>query len=294
MATLADVLSSGEGIERPFRCHEHDDHSASASVNVLKMVWCCYACGASGTVDGKKTPSIADLEAMLRPEQACRVYPESYLELFDVHLGNWAQRFPEWMRWTARLGFDPLTGDATFPVRTPNGLLAGVGRRKAVPGDGPRYVYPPRWSAARSMFFAGEPGDVLVLVEGAGDAVGVAETGAYAAACYGSGLHQPQVDLVMRRAPKLVLIATDADDAGRAGARRAAAALSTKVQVEFVDWALVEAKDPMDLTVEERRELLAQTVVGASYGQREDIAAVWTGRSVLMQARYARHVEENE
>lgn len=292
MASLDDVLRSGEGIERPFRCPEHDDHQASASVNVLKGVWCCYACGAAGMVSGKKAPSITDLEMMLEPERAVRIYSETYLDLFDVAMGNFAMRFPEWLRWHAKLGCDPLTGDATFPVRTPQQRLAGVGRRRENPGDGSRYVYPPRWSASRSLFVVGPPGDVLVLVEGAADASSVAETGAYAAGVYGSGLHHPQIELVMRLSPRLVLLAFDADAAGRAGSERAASALHPLVPVEFVDWELGGKKDPAELEVEVRSELLAQTVVGASYGARTDIAARWTARAVQLQAAHRMSVED--
>lgn len=292
MATLDDVLRSGEGIERPFRCSEHNDHQSSASVNVLKGVWCCYACGAAGTVSGKKAPSVTDLEAMLEPEKSVRVYAETYLRLFDVRLGNFAARFPEWLRRHAGLGFDPLTGDATFPVRTPELRLAGVGRRKENPGDGPRYVYPPRWAASRSLFVVGAPGDVLVLVEGAADASSVAETGAYAAGVYGSGLHKPQIELVMRLNPKLVLVAFDADEAGQAGMKRAVFALNALVPTEFVDWRLGGKKDPAELEVGVRSELLAQSVVGASYGARQDIAARWTARAVQLQAAHSMSVED--
>ena len=38
--------------------------------------------------------------------------------------------------------------------------------------------------------------------------------------CYGAGLHAPQVDLINRLRPQLVVLAFDNDDAGeRAGAR---------------------------------------------------------------------------
>lgn len=292
--TLEDVLLKGEGVERPFRCHEHDDHNSSASVNVVKGVWCCYACGAAGTVDGKKIPSADDLAIMMQPDETCRVYPEAYLEMFALKRGNFATRFPDWLCWHAKLGCDPITGDATFPVRTPMTKLAGVGRRRLDPGEGPRYIYPPRWSAARSLFYTGKAQRVVVLVEGAADSSSVAETGAFAAGLFGSGLHKPQIDLVMRAAPRLVLLATDADEAGRLGAERAADALQGLTQCEFVDWSLAGAKDPAELSVEVRRELLVKTVVDASYGSGHDIEADWVTRAKSLQDDFERYVEEND
>lgn len=301
MGTLADALIIGEGIERPFRCEEHDDHSASASVNILKGVWCCYACGAAGAVDAKKSPSTEAIEIMLNPDKHCRTYPEAYLELFANDLGNFAERFPPWLRWHAKLGCDPLTGDATFPVYTHRVQLAGVGRRKEHPKEGEsRYAYPPRWSASRSVFVAGKPADVLVLVEGAADASAVAQTGAFAFGLYGSGLHKPQIDLIMRLSPRLVVIALDADEAGyrathggftKSGnyVKGVEELLDKLVNMTVVDWAQAGQKDPADTPLEHRRQLLAESVIGAGY--RPDIEAVWTTRAVELQARYALSVE---
>ena len=121
------------------------------------------------------------------------------------------------MIWFAGLGQDPFTSDATFPVHTPQARLAGVGRRKLDPGDGPRYLYPKVWSASQSLFgvkaWSGRH-RVVVLVEGAADAVACWEVGVPALACYGAGLHLPQVELLARYAPDLVLAGFD-NDAGR-------------------------------------------------------------------------------
>lgn len=294
MTSLEEAVRAGQGIERPFRCHVHENSSFTASVNVIKGVWCCYSCGANGTIDGKKAPSVSDLAIMLEPERSPRIYADAYLELFDNDLGNFAKRFPAWLRWHAQLGCDPLTGDATFPVRTPSGKLAGVGRRKDDPAEGePRYAYPVRWSASRSLFTVGARGPVLALVEGAADASAVAETGAMAAALYGSGIHAPQLDLVMRLNPKLVLIATDADDAGRTGAEQTAKSLAGLVDCEFVDWEKGGKKDPAETELEVRRELLAEAVVAASYGQHADVSAQWTIAATQIQAEHYYATVEN-
>jgi hypothetical protein len=309
MSSLADAIANGQGIERPFQCEAHDDHQASASVNVVLGVWYCFACQASGRIDPKskrKAPSVAELQAMLDPEVSVRCYSEAYLELFDNDLGNWATRFPAWVRWSARFGCDPLTGDATFPVRTPSGQLAGVGRRREHPAESEsRFRYPPRWSASRSMFIAGRQSEILSLVEGASDSVAIAEAGGYAAAAYGSGLHFPQMELIARVAPKLVVLAFDDDDAGRRavhgwdtdkgrhvpGAREL---LADSYEVVTLDWGELGVKDAAAASVEGRRELLAKTVGSSYYGaQKTNFVAELTIRSVQDQADYDFFVREN-
>jgi hypothetical protein len=147
--TLEEVLVSGQGIERPFRCSQHDDRMASASVNVVKQVWYCHACGAKGKVDDKRAPSVEALLALMSPEKAARHYPDAYLELFDWPGPKyWDHRLAPWVTHQLGMGQDPLSGDATFPVYTPAGVLAGVGRRHVTQDKQTRYLYPKDWSAA--------------------------------------------------------------------------------------------------------------------------------------------------
>ena len=293
MASLEQVLALGQGIERPFRCPEHDDHEASASVNVLKGVWYCFACHARGKTDGKgKPPSVADLEAMLNPESSPRIYSPLYLEQFSRLRGHWHTRFPDWLVWGAGLGHDPLTGDATFPVYTPKGQLAGVGRRLAKPDpEHPkqRYKYPRRWSAAHSMGGCGFPQDVVVVVEGKADATAVGETGAYARSAYGSALHRPQIELLRRMAPKLILLAFDADEAGYKGAVDAEKSLSgDNVEIGFVDWSMnsPKATDPAELSVQERVDVLLESVRGTRYGAKHDLEVRWWEAAEKLKAQY--------
>lgn len=287
--SLEEALVEGRGVERPFRCPEHDDHNASASVNVVKGLWICYACGASGTVDGKKAPSVKDLQQMLAPEESVRLYPERWLELFEGG-DYWATRFPSWVVAHARLGEDPLSGDATFPVRTPEGRLAGVGRRKADPGDGPRYVYPPRWSASRALFGYPErltsPSvrtGVLALVEGAADACGVLEVGAVGLGCYGAGVHAPQREMISRLKPKVILAAFDMDKAGDAAAERAERDLADIAPVQRVTWP---KKDPADTPLPARRQALVEAVGASGYGDPEVTLREWDAAARRLEEIY--------
>lgn len=282
--TLEEALAEGRGEERPFRCHVHDDTSASASVNVSKGVWYCFACFASGTIDGKKVPSVSDLQAMVDPEQGCRLYPETYLELFDTPDSYWASRFPDWVVWTARLGNDPFTSHATFPVRTPEGYLAGVGRRDPDPDAKPRYRYPPRWSAAQSLhgrdLLFSQP--YLVLVEGAADQTSLLEVGIPALGCYGAGLHKPQVELILRCNPKLVVLGFDMDTAGdRASEHTAALLYGQQIKTERVHWP---AGDPADCSPDQRRSAVG-SVVGEEY------VPSWRRAVTSLREIYQRSVE---
>lgn len=288
--TLEEALTLGRGTERPFRCHEHDDTTASASVNVLKGVWYCYTCHAKGTVDDTKAPSVADLLAMVEPEKGVRVYSESYLSIFDPIPGQeqyWAGRFPAWLRWQARLGQDPFTGAATFPVYTPSGALAGVGRRDKDPEARPRYKYPPRWSASRVLSpLPTHRRQVVVLTEGYADAVALREVGITAHACYGAGIHQPQVEQLMRLNPDLVLLGFDMDDAGRRAAEMTRLTLDDRVDTALVSWP---EKDPGDCTPEEREEAMIQTLVdvrGPYYAA--DATQVWAERAMNEQDEWER------
>lgn len=261
MTTLEEAVANGRGVERPFRCHVHEDSNASASVNVIKNLWYCYACGAKGTVDGKRVPTVAELEAMLEPEKACREYPSSWLQVFAGGT-YWQERFPAWLCWWAGFGEDPFTGDGVFPVHTPRGRLAGVGRRAAVPGPGPKYKYPAAWSASRTLFgsrgiWKGPRSGVLTLVEGAADTASQWEIGVPGWGCYGAGLHMPQVELVVRLQPKLVLLGFDMDEAGERATTQTERMLRGTCEVGFIDWP---NKDPAETPPDARLQAILDAV----------------------------------
>lgn len=292
--TLEEALASGRGVERPFRCPSHDDNMASASVNVLKGLWFCHACHASGHVDkSKKTDvKVEDIEAMIEPERAVREYPEAWLEMF-MQPGEkyWDQRFAPWVSHYLRLGQDPITGDATFPVHTPLGKLAGVGRRHITEDKQKRYLYPRRWSASMTMF--GTAGHyphlpVLALVEGAADAASVWEVGCPALGVYGSGLHIPQIGLLVRYNPKLILLGFDMDEAGEKAVTRAFSQLSRIAPVQRVRW--IGGKDPAECPPIKRAAALHNAVGRSHYGI--DVVTRWDAFVAEQQQAYNRHLEE--
>lgn len=288
-ATLFQAVNEGQGIERPFRCPnpEHDDRHASASVNVLKKVWYCYACGAKGKVDSKAVPTKDELLAMMEPEESGKVYPESWLNWFGYGY-YWADRFPMWVCRMFSFGQDPMSGDPTFPVYTPEGRLAGVGQR----GDSSyaRYLYPKGWAASRSLFGMRQAHNVdlavLVLIEGAADTAAIWEVGAPGFGCYGAGLHWPQREFIARINPKLVLLGFDADAAGEKARIRTEESLEEICETQSIDWLLGGAKDPADMSPEARATAITKAVSDSSYGRRSAVLSSWAKAAAVYTKRY--------
>jgi len=302
--TLEEALAFGQGTERPFRCFVHEDSTASASVNVIKNVWYCHACHAKGAVNSKRVPKVEELAAMLEPEKTARVYPDAFAELY-ANPDYWTTRFSPWVCWDKGLGEDPFTGDATFPVHTPGGRFAGVGRRRVVTVDKEeevfgekkvvgsqkqtRYLYPHNWSASRTLFgmasrYPSIP--VLALVEGAADATSCWEVGAPAFGVYGAGVHLPQKELLARFNPKVILLGFDMDEAGERAVTRAFSDLKDLAELVRVRWL---EKDPAAMDPDERRRALVRAVRRSSYGV--DVVPRWDAYVADRQEAYRRHVE---
>jgi len=294
-SSLDEAIQFGRGTERPFRCinPEHDDKMASASVNVLKGVWFCHACQASGRIDNKKPPKVEELQEMLEPELACRVYPSSWLELFTQPGPKyWDQRVAPWVSHMLQMGQDPFTGDATFPVHTPAGQLAGVGRRHITEDKQKRYLYPKRWSASVSLggtlgHFPALP--IICAVEGYADAASVWETGCPAVCVYGSGFHLPQVEMLARFNPKLILLGFDMDEAGEKAVTRAFSQVGRIAPVQRVYWPKVTG-DPAATPWLKRRDALLSAVGRSNYGV--NVIPAWDRFISEKKREHRAHMEE--
>lgn len=246
--SLDDALTHGRGVERPFNCPAHEDANASASVNVDKGVWHCYACGASGGVDG----AVVKPEAVLRiltGEAEPRRLPEAWLDVFDSAGSSpyWSERVGEATSRAFRCGTDPLTGRPTYPIRMVDGSLLGVVQRND--GEGPKYLYPFGAPMSRCLFLAGEGRAALLLVEGAGDVMTLHRDGLPAglmvAGVYGAGVHAPQAEWIAEAGFRRILLGFDADRAGDAAAERGEQmARRLGVASTRITWG---AKDPGEL-----------------------------------------------
>lgn len=256
--TLEEALAHGRGTERPFCCPVHEDHNASASVNVAKGVWVCHACGASGTIEGH-CPSPQDAIAILKGAAPPRVYPESWLEMYTAAGPSpyWADRFGAELALHFGCGTDPVTGMPTYPIRNIYGDLLGVVKRT----DGkPKYLYPfgvqissTFFTASKEPMLAAQNKLHFVLVEGAADVMAVVEAGLpwdwMVLGCFGAGLHLPQVEAIRDMSPARIITAFDDDEAGRRATLRAVEALDGIAPVLVHHWG---AKDPGELPVATR------------------------------------------
>jgi hypothetical protein len=251
MTTLAEALAFGQGIERPFLCPSHEDTNASASVNVALGVWYCYTCQSHGTLDDH-VPTVDEALSVLSGRAAGRVYAESWLDIFDAYQPSqyWAQRYGADTASFFRCGTHPITGNPTYPLRGPEGSPRGVVQRQE--GD-PKYLYPAGARTSDTFFGALTPRGVVILVEGASDVMAIHCSDEVprdwsVLGCYGSGVHAPQIDLLRDAAPRLIVTAFDADNAGYRASAAAAKSCSEIAPVIDHDWGAQGVNDPGDLT----------------------------------------------
>lgn len=272
-ATLAEALTRGRGREIPFRCPVHDDSQASASVNRVKGLWVCYACGARGNTEGiyeeEETRFAADILELLE-EREQRIYPERWLDQFDAGDPHpyWRSRFSEAACRHFRLGYDHAVGTPVYPIRDNLGRVLGVVRRSLLE-VGPKYLYPRGLNKSELLYgYRPDQAGDLVLVEGAPDAWACWEAGYTAFGLYGALLHPAQLRLIHRVNPRRIILALDNDSAGRAAIYGRLArdgdllpGLLTRLEREGLpvvvpDWDGVSAKDLAECDVATRRTLL--------------------------------------
>jgi len=243
--TLDEALTNGRGVERPFCCPVHEDSHSSASVNTMKGLWVCYACKASGSIEGW-SPTADDIQRMLdRKDERVRVYPSGWLDLFDGdHVSPyWARRYGEGVARYFRCGTDPWTGMPTYPLRDAAGRVIGVVRRNDIDAELPKYIYPANVHTSRTLFGIEQALNRrvkirrVVLVEGASDVLAIHQSDPLelVLGTYGAGLHAPQVQLIHQINPSEVVSAFDDDDAGRAATERAHEQLDG-IRVTSVEW----------------------------------------------------------
>lgn len=225
LPNLADAVLTGSGVERPFLCDVHPDSKASASVNVDKGVWVCYACGASGKVGtGSVSDKMRSLMAAMESRTPPRVYDPAWLDVFDAYGPSpyWAKRVGEVTAAKYRCGTHPWSNEPTYPVLSPSGEVWGVVRRTE---GTPKYMYPSNVPIGSTLFgYVVGLYDTVVVAEGAGDVMAFSRAGpperTLVVGTYGAGIKAPQAELIRKLKPSKVIMAYDNDDAGRTAARR--------------------------------------------------------------------------
>lgn len=219
--TMQEALMYGQGVERAFLCPVHGDSRPSAYMNTIKHVWVCFSCGAKGKLSGEDLLIEPDYEVMRtwfeEKMEESRVYPEAWLSRWDAGVPHpyWVKRVGVEAARRFRLGYDPERDAVTYPLRDASGQVLGVVRRP-LHGDGPKYLYPKGIDVGRLLFnYDGvRRSSVVVLCEGALDAIALWNAGIHAFAIYGARLSEDQIRLVDRLDPTYVVTAYDRDDAG--------------------------------------------------------------------------------
>lgn len=259
MTTLEEALARGHGRERSFNCPVHGDKNPSASVNVEKGVWVCYACGASGRVgDDVVIPdsTILDLALDLIGETEVRTYPESWLDQFNSPSEYWQGRFTAEAIKKFRLGLDHSNGLPCYPLRDIDQSVLGVVYRSNDPNR--KYLYPYGIKISRLLYNASyDHHPVLTLTEGATDTIAAWEAGFDAVACFGRTLSDYQVSLIQKIGPRVVLLGHDQDRAGHRAAWEAQETLE-KVGIPVIRLRWGSGKDLASLPIEDRKKILIQ------------------------------------
>jgi len=259
--TLADAMSRGKGNERSFCCPVHGDNTASASVNVAKAVWYCYACGAKGKLDGTyEIDPFNLLEEINEISKEQKLYPEGWLDVYDEPNDKyWNERFTKEAIVQFRLGRDRSKDVPTYPLRDPFGRVLGVVARNI---EGPKYKYP-RGVKTSNLLFNYEMDKYEpypILVEGAMDVVAVWEAGYTAYGCFSAALYDGQLDLLAKQNPAIVFLAYDMDRAGKAARIEAASKLGKMgILTRSIEWDDTY-KDLGEMPIDLRKELLASMV----------------------------------
>lgn len=266
---------------------EHTDHRPSASIYVgepmermrggkttIRMpgMWVCYSCHRAGRIANETIetyePSFdrnltVAIEAL--NEEEARVYPEAWLDLYEYPGGvhpYWLGRFDEATCRRHRLGYDFERDCGTYPFRDVQGRVLGVVRRSFdTEATGWKYRYPKGIDKSANLYgyataYAAEA-SVVVLVEGALDAVAVEDAGYVGLAIYGSRISAQQVTLINRLYPATIYLGFDMDEAGFDATEHAASQDWCTADLRVIPW---QGNDPGELSVSSRRHDIARAV----------------------------------
>lgn len=274
-------VTQQSGEEWVVRCpyperHKHGDNNPSCGINVRSGAWLCFSCGARGgikhleklyrskAIGGVDDDVLLSLreemqERMARPsvEQA-NVYPESWLNQFDVPHDYWQSRgFSKSFAEQWRLGYDPIHDAATIPLRALDRRVIGVIRRSLAKDAKPRYKYPKSFRLQRYIWGAWEnrSGDLLVVTEGSVDALAVWQAGIPAVALLGSHVSDHQARILRSLGARTIVSALDNDRAGQRATHELHEALPGVQHLVVWDFGK-KAKDIAELGVPQRKSAI--------------------------------------
>lgn len=223
------------GSELMVSCPFHQASHSTMQFNIDRGLFICFSCGESGNIKKlarhlgvvnyrEATPDIEDvmekLDALRKDERKePKPLSEETLARFNFPNRYWLSRgFTDSTIQAFDLGYEPLRNAATIPARNPRGELVGVIYRYLDEDVTLRYKYPKRFSRSRNMhgywLADNDDSDLVVITEGAVDAMKVWQAGYPALAQYGSTLSVQQVRLLRRLGVGQIVLFYDDDDTG--------------------------------------------------------------------------------
>lgn len=225
------------GDEAMVRCVVHSDSKASMQFNLRSGLWVCFACHEGGSIKRlckelgiglmeDPEPDVRDIMKRIKelsgdlPNKALKGQDEKTLKRYSLPTGYWTGRgFTKKTIKAFDLGLDMMADAVTIPLRDDQGRLLGVIKRYLGEDVELRYRYPKGFKRSLNLFASWlvehHDTDMVVLCEGAVDAMMCWQAGIPALAIYGSSISPTQVRLLRRLGVGQVVLFFDDDKAGR-------------------------------------------------------------------------------
>jgi DNA primase len=183
--------------------------------------------------------------------------PETVLDGYRFPTKGWAKRgfSPEVVK-EFELGYDPSKNDLTIPLRSCEGNLMGIIRRRP-PGKLPKYTYPEGLPIGRYLFGSWKDFGVKVaLVEGSLDAVSCWDAGVPALGLLGARVTADQTRTLVELGIRSAVLYLDNDSAGQKAKPGIYESLRhVGITVKTVNYSDDDGKDPGEISAERRAEL---------------------------------------
>lgn len=267
---LSGVNGHG-GDEIGFRCPVHEtrtgkpDKRPSASVNWRRGVWCCYGCGAKGSLrrllGGARQTAAEVVKGLLGRAKTKAVHvklPSDFKRLTAPN--NYLLARGLTTRDVAAWGLGVAGDYVVFPAYVGRRLVGWQGRAMTY-GREPRYCTAP---GARDFLLGYDlarkrPGP-LVVVEGPFDAVRVRQAGFAVVALAGSG-GTARYEAIQRLAGRRVIVVlTDSDSAGQRAGQRLTMWFNANKRKAMLGVLPDGAKDPAECTPAQLRLVVRDAV----------------------------------
>lgn len=262
-------------------CPFHDERTPSFYVHKTEYIGHCFGCGIGGDIDTLASKAtglsrsdcrrLLDITATEKLQNAKkralekdkqRLIPESWLAPFKKEVHKYVTERGFTLETLTRAGalYDAHTKRQVFPHRNRDGELVGaVGR--ACTGQDPKWKFYWGYNKGCTLWRPVETPreQTLLVVEGVFDALWLTQHGyTNTAAPIGASLTNRQI-VEARSLSTDIIIGFDNDDAGWAGAERAAKALGPVCTTRFINWPKW-ANDWMDLDGPQIDILLANPI----------------------------------